>query len=184
MSAVFDARPAALDVFVPQGNDLVLSVAVTDDAGDAYPLAGTVAAQLTTANGALVLDEFTVAGTPSVDGTCALTLTAAVTAARAVAGYAWRLVWTNGSGRVRTLVAGACAVTPPSTPGESATGTVAVTYTETSITVVVSGFAQPPLPVLDGFYLRNATDGLVYLYEEDATGDLVRRAPGVLESSL
>lgn len=103
MATVIDGRPAAVDLNIYAGDDLVLNIDVTDNAGAAFDLTGyTAKAEIR----ATATDPTAVAFTTGLTAnTITLTLAAADSATAPAKGV-WDVQVTSAGGAVTTLAGG------------------------------------------------------------------------------
>lgn len=109
-STTIDARPATTDLYLYAGDDLQLTLTVTDSAGAAMDLTGyTAAAQIrATADAPLAADFTTTIDTNT--NTITLDMDGATTSALPLKGV-WDVEITSAAGAVTTLAGGRVAVT-------------------------------------------------------------------------
>jgi lysophospholipase L1-like esterase len=134
--ATVSQAPGGLDIVCVDGDDLSLSIALTEN-GSAYPWSGvTVTTGILTLQGAAAsVTTFTTA-TPT-DGTLTLSLTDTQTSTLGPGTYRWWVAFTESS-LTRTILAGVLSVMEPGYAGTS-TSTATVTVTTGSVTVAVTG---------------------------------------------
>lgn len=132
--ATISQAPATLDLVTVKGDDLTVTLTVTEN-GAAYDWTGaTVATSILDASGTEVATDFTVS-TPT-NGTLQLTLTDANTTTLGVATYRWQVNVTKGS-LTRTWLAGALSVMQPGWGGTS-TSSASLSITTGAATLALS----------------------------------------------
>lgn len=133
--AVISQAPAPLDLVAVKGDDLTITLTITEN-GIAYDWTGaTVATSITDNTGTAVATNFTTA-TPA-SGTLTLTLNDTQTSTLGVATYRWQVNVTKASA-TRTWLAGALSVMQPGWGGTS-TSSASLSITTGAGTVAIGG---------------------------------------------
>ena len=135
--ATISQAPATLDIVAVKGDDLTITLTITEN-GTAYDWTGaTVATSILDSSGTAVATNFTSA-TPA-NGTLTLTLTDTQTNTLGVATYRWQVNVTKASA-TRTWLAGALSVMQPGWGGTS-TSSASLSITTGAVTVTISNIA-------------------------------------------
>lgn len=133
--ATISQAPATLDIVAVKGDDLTITLTITEN-GSPYSWTGaTVATSIMDVTGTAVATNFTSA-TPT-NGTLVLTLTDTQTNTLGVATYRWQVNVTKASA-TRTWLAGALSVMQPGWGGTS-TSSASLSITTGAATVAVAG---------------------------------------------
>ena len=150
--ATISQAPATLDLVAVKGDDLTVTLTVTEN-GTAYDWTGaTVATSILDSSGTEVATDFTV--TTSAGGILTLALTDANTTTLGVATYRWQVNVTKASA-TRTWLAGALSVMQPGWGGTS-TSSASLSITTGAATIAISNIATSAssVPITDsaGWY--------------------------------
>lgn len=146
--ATISQAPAALDIVAVKGDDLTITLTITEN-GTAYDWTGaTVATSILDSSGTAVATNFTSA-TPA-NGTLTLTLTDTQTTTLGVAIYRWQVNVTKSSA-TRTWLAGALSVMQPGWGGTStSSASLSITTGEATIAITsMTGGTASGITIVD-----------------------------------
>lgn len=106
--ATITAVPPTLDLTLYAGDDVAITLTITDDAGDPFDLTGTLVAQIRKGHGQELTNTMTVNAPIPPSGVCYLALSAVQTQALGADGgrHSWDLQLTDAGGLVATVVRG------------------------------------------------------------------------------
>ena len=167
--ATISQAPAALDIVAVKGDDLTITLTITEN-GTAYDWTGaTVATSILDASGTAVATNFTT--TTPANGTLTLTLTDTQTTTLGVATYRWQVNVTKASA-TRTWLAGGLSVMQPGWGGTS-TSSASLSITTGAVTVAVTGQLTGAQGQWDTAQTINAQTGTTYTLVAGDVGKLV-----------
>jgi hypothetical protein len=107
--ATVNAIPATLDITLYAGDDVAITLTISDDTGATTDLTGSLLAQIRKGHDQVLVESFSANAPDPITGICYLSLTHSQTEALGDDGgrHSWDLQLTDGMGLVTTLVKGA-----------------------------------------------------------------------------